>query len=58
MQKIRANAAGSPRRLTIFKRELPLYVMLIPGVVFALVFNYLPMFGLVMAFQDFSPLRS
>lgn len=58
MQKIRAKAAGSPRRLTIFKRELPLYVMLIPGVVFALVFNYLPMFGLVMAFQDFSPLRS
>lgn len=31
--------------------------MLIPGTVFALVFSYLPMFGLVMAFQDFTPLR-
>ncbi len=58
MHKSVGKAAGSPRRLTIFKRELPLYIMLIPGVVFALVFNYLPMFGLVMAFQDFSPLRS
>lgn len=58
MHKSVGKAAGSPCRLTIFKRELPLYIMLIPGVVFALVFNYLPMFGLVMAFQDFSPLRS
>lgn len=58
MQKTSGKAVGSPRRLTIFKRELPLYLMLIPGVAFVLVFNYLPMFGLVMAFQNFSPLRS
>ncbi|MFQ7644536.1 ABC transporter permease [Ruthenibacterium lactatiformans] len=32
--------------------------MLIPGVLFALVFSYGPMFGLVMAFQDFTPLKS
>ena len=32
--------------------------MLIPGVLVALVFSYGPMFGLVMAFQDFTPLKS
>ncbi len=32
-----------------------LYIMLIPGVVWMLVFCYLPMGGLVMAFENFSP---
>lgn len=45
------------RRLACFKKELPLYLMMLPGVGFALVFSYLPMFGLVMAFEDYSPLR-
>lgn len=31
------------------------YVLAIPVVVFFLVFNYAPMFGVVMAFQDFKP---
>ena len=31
----------------------PLYVMLIPGLLLILVFNYIPMAGIVMAFQDF-----
>lgn len=45
------------RKLVVFKRELPFYLMLIPGVTFLIIFSYLPMFGLVMAFQDFTPLR-
>lgn len=45
------------RRWTIFKRELPFYLMLLPGALFTLVFAYFPMAGLVMAFQDFTPLR-
>ncbi len=32
-----------------------LYIMLVPGVVWMLVFCYLPMGGLVMAFENFSP---
>lgn len=32
-----------------------LYLMIIPGVVYLLIFKYLPMGGLIMAFQDFSP---
>lgn len=45
------------RKAVIFKRELPFYLMLLPGVLFTLIFAYLPMAGLVMAFQDFTPLR-
>ena len=37
-------------------RTRELHVMLIPAVVFTTVFAYLPIFGLVMAFQDFNPL--
>ncbi len=58
MLQRKAGTPAGPRRITIFKRELPLYLMLIPGVVFAFIFCYLPMFGLVMAFQNYSPLRS
>jgi len=32
-----------------------LYIMIIPGVLYMVIFNYLPMGGLVMAFQEFSP---
>ena len=49
---------GLSKKKGIFRRELPFYLMLIPGVLFALVFSYGPMFGLVMAFQDFTQLKS
>ena len=39
------------------KRAWPLYVMLLPGVVFVLLFRYYPMYGVVIAFQDFSPAK-
>ncbi len=32
-----------------------LYLMVVPGVLYMLVFNFLPMGGLIMAFQEFSP---
>ncbi|ANY67968.1 protein lplB [Paenibacillus sp. BIHB 4019] len=38
-----------------FKLVWPLHVMLIPGIVLVLIFSYLPMLGLVMAFQDYKP---
>ena len=36
------------------KRAWPLYVMIVPGVIFVLLFRYYPMYGVVIAFQDFS----
>ncbi len=38
-----------------FKRQLPLHLMLLPAIVLVLVYSYGPMFGLVMAFQNFDP---
>ena len=37
------------------KRNWALYTMVLPGVVLLLVFNYIPMYGIVMAFQRFKP---
>ncbi len=33
----------------------PMYVMLLPAVILALIFNYAPMGGLIMAFQNYKP---
>lgn len=38
-----------------FSREIPLYVMLVPAVVLVLVYAYVPMIGIVMAFQRVLP---
>ncbi len=37
------------------RRNWPLHMMLIPAVVLAIVFQYVPMAGIVIAFQDFKP---
>ena len=39
------------------KRAWPLYVMIVPGIIFVLLFRYYPMYGVVIAFQDFSPAK-
>lgn len=41
-----------------FRRELPLHCMLMPSLAVVLVYSYLPMLGLVMAFQKFNPILS
>ena len=33
------------------------HLMLLPGMLFVLVFNYIPMFGIIMAFQDYVPAK-
>lgn len=39
----------------VFKKELPLHLMLLPGLILILIFSYTPMAGLVIAFQKFIP---
>lgn len=34
--------------------ELPLHIMLIPGIIITIIYSYGPMFGIVMAFQKFN----
>ena len=39
------------------KRELPLHLMLIPGIIFLFIFNYIPLCGIYISFQDFNPAK-
>jgi len=38
-----------------FGKEWPLHIMLLPAFIITLIFSYGPMYGLIMAFQDFTP---
>lgn len=38
-------------RFTNIKRHLPVYIMLLPGVLYLLINNYIPMLGMVIAFK-------
>ena len=40
-----------------WRRELPLHIMILPGLIFILIFSYVPMAGVVIAFQKFIPAR-
>lgn len=39
------------------KREIPLHLMLIPGVILILIYSYFPMAGIAFAFQKFIPIQ-
>lgn len=41
----------------LFKQEWPLHLMVLPGLLIILVFQYVPMFGVVMAFQNYIPAK-
>ncbi len=38
-------------------RQLPLHMMLLPGVLLLLIFSYTPMIGIIISFQNFVPTR-
>lgn len=37
------------------KSNIPLYVLLFPSIILLIMFAYIPMLGLVIAFKDYSP---
>ncbi|MCJ0556105.1 ABC transporter permease [Enterococcus cecorum] len=39
------------------KKEILLLVMLVPGLVLTFIFKYIPMYGVLIAFKDYNPLR-
>ena len=39
-----------------FRKELPFHLMLLPGALIVFLFKYIPMGGLCIAFQDYSPI--
>ena len=59
MTTIRPHRAGRPARLNWrirLRRDRSLILMTLPAVVLLLVFNYVPLFGLATAFQEYDPL--
>jgi putative aldouronate transport system permease protein len=44
-------------RTNKLRRELPLHFMILPGLVLLMIFSYLPMAGIVIAFQKFIPAK-
>ena len=54
-------AARSPNRAARLARDFALnkylYIMMIPVVVYYLVFHYAPMYGALIAFKDYSPMK-
>ncbi len=45
------------RKTANLRTMVPLYLMLIPAVVLVIIFNYLPMAGIIIAFQKFIPAK-
>ena len=53
-----ANPAQKPKRFWKYMaRALPIYLMILPGLLYFLIFRYGPMFGIFIAFKDYSPFR-
>ena len=54
MSQRKASATGAakpPRKKIRWKRMLPFYLMALPGFIYMIINNYLPMFGIVIAFK-------
>ncbi len=40
-----------------FRKSLPVYALLLPGVLLLIFFHYVPIFGIIIGFDDFSPYK-
>lgn len=40
-----------------FSRDVPIYLLLAPALILVIVFCYFPMYGIIIAFKDFSPFK-
>ncbi len=49
------HAANKTGWQAAFKRDKWLYLLLVPGFLYFLIFKYLPMWGVLIAFKDYSP---
>lgn len=43
------------KKLTMLSAQKYLYLLMLPGIVYFLLFKYAPMYGILMAFKDFDP---
>lgn len=45
--------SGFMKRWRSIQKNWPLYLMLVPGIIYLFLFNYVPMYGVTIAFKDF-----
>lgn len=61
MQEIAVPSATTRKKESRLRKRIWknkwIYVMLLPGILYFLVFKYLPMYGLVISFQDYKPFK-
>jgi len=53
--KLTEKLSSQKSNLYLWKRGIPLYLMILPGFIFFLVFKYVPMAGIFIAFKEFDP---
>ncbi|WP_286166308.1 ABC transporter permease [Peribacillus frigoritolerans] len=52
---VRVKNEKASNRLKNLKKSGPLYVLLLPSMILLICFTYLPMYGIIIAFKDYSP---
>lgn len=58
MQTAKLPATGHKVKFSrYFERNRALYLMLIPGLILLVLFRYLPIYGLIAGFEDYSPVK-
>ena len=53
-QRKNSDGLNHASSMTIVRKNISLYLLLVPGIVYLIIFKYIPIGGLVMAFQDFN----
>ncbi len=65
MKEMNKNQSKNPEEAAIrkrsrrdkFREQLPLHLIILPGVIATLIFSYIPMYGVLMAFENFVPTK-
>jgi len=55
--RLSGDSIASMARVHYMKRAMPIYLMILPGLLSIVLFKYLPMFGVLISFQNYSPFR-
>jgi putative aldouronate transport system permease protein len=54
LERKQVRAEAKKGRWRLFRSNIDLYILLIPGLLFLLLFKYTPMYGVIIAFMDFN----
>ena len=55
MEKQKQKESAGNRIIRYFKKSYMLYLFLLPAVIYTILFDYMPMYGIQIAFKDFKP---